>query len=167
MISAKRSPMTEPPVVDASPLVILARAGHLDLLQAISERVIVPAAVANEVMAHSDEAARAIRSFPWLEPMPATPVSATIAAWDLGPGESSVLAWASTHPGSRAVIDDRAARTCAKVLNLPLIGTLGLALRAKARGEIPSARPLVEDLRHAGLYLSDALTAEALALVDE
>lgn len=57
--------------------------------------------------------------------------------------------------------------SCARVLRLPVIGTLGLVLRAKARGRIPVARPVVEDLRRAGLYLSDALIREALALVAE
>jgi predicted nucleic acid-binding protein len=65
------------------------------------------------------------------------------------------------------VIDDYAARTCAEVLGVPVIGTLGLALRAKTRGRVAAARPLVEDLRRAGLYLSDRLINDALSLVGE
>ncbi len=52
--------MPEPAVVDASPLVVLARAGRLDLLRLLGERVLVPETVAVEVRAHSDEAARAL-----------------------------------------------------------------------------------------------------------
>jgi predicted nucleic acid-binding protein len=46
-------------------------------------------------------------------------------------------------------------------------GTLGLALLAKRRGWVPAARPVIEELRRNGLYLSDDLVARALALVDE
>jgi predicted nucleic acid-binding protein len=38
---------------------------------------------------------------------------------------------------------------------------------AKPRGEIPAARPVIERLRLAGMYLSAPVIARALALVDE
>lgn len=159
--------MPEPPVVNASPLIVLARAGRLELLLTLGERVFVPAAVAEEISAHSDEAARALSSCAWLVRAPAEPISEVVMAWDLGMGESAVLSWAVSRPGTLAVLDDYAARTCAEVLGVPVVGTLGLALRAKARGGVVSARPLVEDLRSAGLYLSDAVVRAALALVGE
>ena len=108
-----------------------------------------------------------LQSHAWLQRVPAVPVPSSITSWDLGAGESAVLAWAVAHPGTLVVLDDYAARTCAEVLGLPLIGTLGLALRARVNGEIPAARPLVEELRHAGLYLSDQLIRDALSLVGE
>jgi predicted nucleic acid-binding protein len=46
-------------------------------------------------------------------------------------------------------------------------GTLGLILTAKRRGRIPQARPLLERLRQAGMYLSDRIMDQALALVGE
>lgn len=156
--------MAEPAVVDASPLIILARAGRLDLLQLAAERIVLPSSVVAEVGAHSDEASRALAETAWLERVPDVPISPAIAAWDLGSGESAVLSWAAAHPGSLAVIDDYAARTCAEAMRVPVVGSLGLALRAKAKGLVPSARSLVEELRRAGLYVSDALIRDALAL---
>lgn len=44
---------------------------------------------------------------------------------------------------------------------------LGLVLIAKQRGEIDSARQLLERLRQAGMYLSDSVMNRALALVEE
>ena len=139
----------------------------MELLQVLGDRVIVPGPVAEEVAAHSDEAARALEKHAWLERSSAEPVVAEVAAWDLGAGESAVIAWAVTHPGSIAVIDDYAARTCAAVLGVSVVGTLARALRAKISGRIPVARPLVDDFRRAGLYLSDLLIREALAIVGE
>jgi len=54
-----------------------------------------------------------------------------------------------------------------RCLGVRVVGTLGLALRAKARGTVAAARPLVEELRGAGLYLSNDLIRDALRLVGE
>lgn len=159
--------MAEPAVVNASPLVVLARAGRLDLLRLLGERVIVPEAVAAEVKAHSDEAARALDDESWFEVVPSCAIPESVTGWDLGGGESAVLAWAVAHPGTVAVIDDYAARKCADVLGVPIKGTLGLALLAKQRGWITEARPLVDELCNAGLYLSASVLRDALSLVGE
>jgi len=159
--------MPERPVVNASPLVVLARAGRLDLLRLLGSRVVVPSPVAREVRAHSDETARALEEEAWIEEEPAAPVAERVAAWDLGLGESAVLSWAIAHPGTLAVIDDYAARKCAEVVGVAVKGTLGVVLLAKSSGRIPAARPVIDELRRAGLYLSDHLVAGALALVGE
>lgn len=78
-----------------------------------------------------------------------------------------MLAWAHSHPGTEAIVDDLAARRCAASLGIPVRGTLGLVLMAKRRGIIPAARPIVEQLRQAGMYLSDRVIQQALILVEE
>lgn len=90
-----------------------------------------------------------------------------IQSWGLGPGESAVLTWAHAHVGSDAIIDDLAGRRCAAAFNIPVRGTLGLVLVAKQRGRISSARPVLEQLRQSGMYLSDAVMSHALALIGE
>ncbi len=87
--------------------------------------------------------------------------------WDLGPGESSVVAWALARPGSVVIIDDLQARRCALTLRLPLVGTLAMVLLAKRTGAIDRARPAVETLVAHGMYLSPHIVAAALALVGE
>ncbi len=161
--------MAEPAVVNASPLIFLSRAGLLDLLQLISSEIVVPEIVASEIeiRGKSDPTAQAIANTAWLLVSQTPPVPAQIQAWGLGPGETSVLAWAHAHPGSEAIIDDLAARRCAAAFNIPVRGTLGLALIAKQRGRIPSARRVLEQLRQGGMYLSDHVMNEALALVEE
>jgi predicted nucleic acid-binding protein len=154
--------------VNASPLILLARGGLIQLLHLAAPEVVVPLAVAEEVRRRgaSDPTVRALAENPWLV-VSEIAVPPLIQAWDLGPGESSVLAYAHAHPETLAVLDDLAARRCAVTLGIPVRGTLGLVILAKKRGEIRAARPLLEALRRGGLYLSDAVLNAALALVDE
>ena len=159
--------MADAAVVNASPLLVLSRSKRLPLLKLLGDHLVVPNAVAAELRAHSDEAARAMEEAWWLTIQAPEPMAEVLRAWDLGAGESAVLSWAMIRPGTLAVLDDFAARKCATALGIPVVGTLGVALLAKKRGVVQDARPLVEDLRRAGLYLSDAVIREALALVGE
>lgn len=161
--------MAEPAVANASPIIFLAQGGHLDLLQLTADRILVPTPVALEIRRRGSEdvTARALDATSWLEIVDPPPVPSVIHTWDLGPGESAVLAWARAHPGCEAIIDDLAARRCAATLGVPVRGTLGLVLLAKNRGRIPLARPVLEALRQAGMYLSDRVVDDALALVGE
>jgi predicted nucleic acid-binding protein len=103
----------------------------------------------------------------WVSIVPDPPVPANIQAWDLGRGESAVLAWALDHPGTEAIVDDLAARRCAAAIGVQVRGALGLLLTAKRRGIVPAARPILERMRQAGMYLSDKVMNDALALVGE
>ncbi|HEY2739967.1 MAG TPA: DUF3368 domain-containing protein [Thermoanaerobaculia bacterium] len=123
--------------------------------------------MSHEVRAHSDEAARALDTIPWLQMVPDAELSPLVRGWDLGAGESAVLEWAQANRPARAIIDDYAARKLASVLAVQVTGTLGLALLARQQGLVPLARPLVEELARAGLYLSESIVEHALRLVGE
>ena len=78
-----------------------------------------------------------------------------------------MLALACEHPGTETIIDDLAGRKCAASLNIPVRGTLGIVLVAKKRGLIAKARPVIEDMMSAGLYLSRKVVDKALQKVGE
>jgi predicted nucleic acid-binding protein len=161
--------MIEMCVVNASPLIFLSRAGHLELLRASAEHVRVPQPVADELRARgaNDVTANELNSRRWLEITEPPPIPPGIMQWGLGSGESAVLAECLRLPGSYAVIDDLAARKCAAALGIPVIGTLGMVLRARKQDVIPAARPVMEDLLRGGMFLSKPLLDGALALVGE
>lgn len=161
--------MAERPAINASPLILLTKAGLLDLLQLLSQEVVVPAAVAMEIQQYGvrDLTAQAIAQTKWLVVVETPPVPELIQSWDLGPGESAVLTWGYVHPNTEVIVDDLAARRCAVALGIPVRGTLGLVLTAKQRGIIPAARPILEQLRDSGMYLSERVMNQALALVGE
>ena len=161
--------MAEVCVVNASPLIFLSRGGHLPLLRSFAAEVWVPRIVAEElrVRGADDVTVRQLASYPWLAIRETADISPTIMQWGLGPGESAVLNDSMMLPGCHAVIDDLAGRKCAASLGIPVIGTLGIVLRARRQGIIPAARPVVEDLLRGGMFLSRSLLDRALSFVGE
>ena len=88
--------------------------------------------------------------------------SAEILAWDLGQGETAVLSYALAHRKWIAVLDDGAARRCARSLSLNITGTLAVVILAKQYGLIDSAAQVLYDLRGADFRLDDVIIREAL-----
>ncbi len=156
-------------IVNASPLIFFGAAGRLELLRREGGRVIAPQPVVAEVEAKGphDPVAAALAAAPWIERAPVVATPESVLVWDLGPGESSVLALALASPGAAVVVDDLAARRCARSLGLPLRGTLGIVLDARRAGRIGSARAVLTEMRARGMYLSDAVLDRALAEVGE
>lgn len=162
--------MSETLVVNASPLIFLSCVDGIRWLTGLTHNPItVPEAVVQEIEAGNEGTilGSTLRADTDILIAPTLELSSFIVAWDLGAGESQVLAYGQTNPGSRAVLDDKAARDCARCLNIPVIGTLGIVLAAKRRGWIPAAKPVVDRLLAHKLYLSPDLIKAALAEVDE
>ena len=156
-------------VVNASPLILLAKVGHLALLPKLTDQLVVPAGVVDEIQAGpvSDPAQAWLRGEGARWVLPDLPPAPSVAAWDLGVGETAVLSWARQHQGFEAILDDRAARKCAAVEGIPTRGTLGVILAAKVRGLIPSARAVCDSVVQAGLRIHPAVVRDALKLVGE
>jgi predicted nucleic acid-binding protein len=156
-------------VVNASPLILLARIERLDLLASLAKSLVVPEAVIQEIQAgsHRDGTADKVKDFSSILQVDDRPVPDRIRFWNLGAGESQVLAHGLERSGAEVVLDDLAARRCARSLGLSMIGTLGIVVLCRHRGVISAARPIIETLREAGLRLKTALMDEALAKVGE
>ena len=152
-------------VVNASPLILLGKAGQLGLLSALADQIVVPKAVVEEIGPKTDGKAllQAIAEDPPYTVVDNAVATLQILSWDLGAGETQVIANAQTHGAERVVIDDLEARRCAKVMGLKVIGTLGIVGRAKATGLIDQAQPVVRRLRETGLYVSDEVVRRLLS----
>jgi predicted nucleic acid-binding protein len=156
-------------VVNASPLIFLGNAGRLDLLRVIGpSRVLVPQSVFDEVTKteHADCAAGAVVKADWIERQESASLPNAVLEWDLGPGESDVIAACLRISGLVPVIDDLAARKCALALGLQPIGTLGVVVAAHRRGHLDDLRQTVLELRTSGMWLSDDVIERVLRLAD-
>jgi predicted nucleic acid-binding protein len=143
------------------PRQLFALPGRVRLLFELPGEVLFPKAVADEIAAGPDDLARQAllaKSFSSIE-VQALP---EILAWDLGSGETAVLSYALINQGWIAVIDDRAARKCARSFSIPYKGTLAIILQAKKMGIIDSAAEAVVSLKTAGLRLDDETIKVAL-----
>lgn len=151
-----------PAVVNASPLIVLARSGLLDVLPRVFSSVAVPRAVRAEIMAGpADDPAKGLLAVcAWLRDANVTPALSPLALWQLGAGEAEVLEFARLNPSHVAVLDDRAARRAAAALGVPVCGTLGVLALARRAGAIPSFTDAAKAVRKAGLYIDDAVVEE-------
>jgi uncharacterized protein len=77
------------------------------------------------------------------------------------------LALALEMKADLILLDDRAARRLAVALHVPLIGTLGLILRAKHAGLIPAVRPRMEALRGLPFHIATNLYDSVLSAAGE
>lgn len=146
-------------VANASPLIILFKGGLADLLPKLFSEIAVPNGVCDEIIAGgaADSAATALPETRWIHRVKVSAVAPEILIWNLGLGESEVLSIALADESYVAMIDDRAARSCARTLGIQTVGTGGALVLARRRGIIPSVSIALQQLLDAGLWLSDEI----------
>lgn len=143
-------------VADASAVIALNQIGLLHRVSPLFSECIVPEAVASEV-------ARSVSLPSWISPRSLSqPIDSRIVDASLDPGESEVLALALELGGRSVLIDEQRARRVARDLGLPVVGTVGLIVRAKHDGIVASVRPSIEALLRSGFFLSASVIQQSL-----
>lgn len=147
-------------MVNASPLIALLRIGQEGLLPGLFSEVSVPLAAYREIRhgAAKDPNVARLATLQWLRRVSVAAIPDSVLGWALGPGESEVLAYAATA-GRQAVLDDLAARRCARFLGVRVIGTGRVLVLARRLGLIASITDPIERLQQAGFRMSDRLIA--------
>lgn len=156
-------------VVNASPLILLGKIQKTDLLAELGGLVMVPEAVVEEVTAKDDGRfiLKLLEEDQRFLIHKNVEVPNYLLAWDLGVGETQVIALGLQIEATRVVLDDLEARKCAKAFDLNVIGTLGLVARAKHLGVINQVKPVIEHLASSGMYISPVLMNSILAELGE
>jgi len=160
-------------VVNASPLILLGKIRQLAFLHEGGREVIVPTAVFEEV-----EDPNRPGDLPGWNPsgrpigrVDNVPVPPEVLRFALDPGESMVLAVALARQAVgddvEVVLDEKKGRNAARSLDLPLVGTAGLLLRAKSDGRIASVAPWLDELEQQGMHLDQNLRRSILILAEE
>lgn len=161
--------MNEYWVLDASPIILLGKADLLKTVSPLAKVWIIPGGVIRKV-----EAKRPVESYlseisysSEVVQENVSQIHPSIAAWDLGRGESEVLTLALEKPGTGVVLDDLQARKCAALLDISLIGSLGLILLAKRKGLLNLAKPEIERLKAVGLHIDSVMLTRILTRIGE
>lgn len=141
-------------ISDTSCLIILTNIGELELLHKLYGSVITTVDIASEFGEPLPQ---------WIEIMEvADRYRQQLLEMQIDKGESSAIALALELPNSTVILDDYKARKIAEQLGLTYTGTIGVLIKAKLRGIIPSIKPLLEKIKQTNFRLS--LELEALAL---
>lgn len=146
-------------ISNTGPIIAFAKIKRIDLLTSLFSEIQITRAVAEE-LANTPQLlpGSEILKMPGFRIVdPAGPIDPLLeAALDLG--EASVIHHGLKIRSADLLLDEKKARHLAdSVYNLNVIGTGGLLLRAKKRGLIPHVKPLLNQIRANGYFLSDQL----------
>lgn len=161
-------------ISNASPLIHLAKVGHLSLLRAFHQQVWVPPAVWREVVERGQghpETPLVVQAFQegWLQQKVVQDERlASLLRIHLDEGEAEAIALALQTQAEVVLLDDSEARRVARQLNLRVTGVVGILIRAKREGKIASLRVERERLRtEAHFWVADHVIQSALHTVGE
>lgn len=149
-------------VSDASPLNVLVRIGHVEVLAALFGTVIIPPAVASE-LSHAGTPT-VIRNWiaarpEWLEIRAPATIDATLQIDD--PGEVEAISLALELKADFMLVDDRKARRAARERGIPITGAVGVLELASARALL-SLKDAFERVRATDFKVAERILREAL-----
>ena len=96
-----------------------------------------------------------------------TEVPQIISNWNLGKGETQVISFSYQHDRIPIIIDDKAAKKCANLFNIKVVGTIAVLIRAKQMNLVNEIQPLLYDLKANGFRISNHIIATALEIAGE
>ncbi len=141
-------------IADTSCFILLANIGELELLHKAYGQITTTTEVAKEFGDSLPE---------WVEfQSPQDKYRQQILELQLDKREASAIALALEITGSTIVLDDYKARRIAEKLGLDITGTLGVIIKAKQQGLIPTIKPYIEKLKTVDFRLSIELEKEVL-----
>lgn len=163
-------------VADATPLLHLARAGHLDLLPKLYTRVVVPTSVLVEAVGQGEprSEAQVLReaSQTWLEVRPLSARERRTSesfrrGAPVGRGEADAIALAESLR-TPVLMDDRVAVDLARMRGVETRWTTSVVLEAHQRRILnrEAARRALEDLVASGLWIRQDVLLRILAVLD-
>ena len=155
-------------VSNSSIIIALARICHLDLMEKLFKKVIVPEAVWKELTVEGKPGREKIlrAGFIHVEKTGNKRLVAFLEEFvDRGEAEAIVLALELN--ADLLLVDDRDARSLAKKLGLKVMGTLGVIALAKYRGLAPKAKPIINQLIESGFWISRRILEEFLKELNE
>jgi predicted nucleic acid-binding protein len=150
--------MSQVIISDTSCLILFEKIGRIELLKATFGGVVVTEQVAEEFGALPA----------WIEVKSLkTKQLYNELRLELGSGEASSIAFAKEVEDSLLIIDERKGRKKAEELGLSIIGTLGVLLKAKQNGVIPSLLQIIQEIDKTDFRISESIKLKLLGEAGE
>lgn len=157
-------------IADSTPLIALAGIQRVEILKSLYGRILIPAAVYQEVVLQgrgrpgAEEVLRAV----WIETRAASsPAQAHLLPGSLGAGEGEAIMLAQEVSADLVIMDELAGRRELAQRALPMIGTIGVLQQAKLQGIIPTLKPEMDALFRHGFFISQRVYETSLRQVGE
>lgn len=157
-----------PVVSNTSPVLNLAIIGRLSLLQQQFGEIWLPPVVISELRIDEDlpgvQAVREALATGWMHIQAVEDMGLVeVLRRDLDGGEAEAIALAIQLKAERILLDEKEGRRIAKTLGLRSTGVLGVLLRAKQEGYVPSIRETIQQLQiEAGFRIGTELLTDIL-----
>jgi len=141
-------------ISDTSCFIILANISELELLHKVYGQIVTTVDIATEYGEVLPE---------WVEVVTVKDkYRQQLLEMQIDKGESSAIALALETPDSTIILDDYKARKIANQLGLIFTGTIGVIIKAKLNGIIPSIKPLLEKIKQTDFRISAEIELQAL-----
>ncbi|MEM9120418.1 MAG: DUF3368 domain-containing protein [Cyanobacteria bacterium P01_F01_bin.56] len=157
-------------ISNATPLIAFARIEQISLLQKVVGELVIPVAVEQEITAYqsSQRGSVDLGKLSWIQVRSLrSDQQVRLLLPTLDRGEAEVIALALEVNADRILMDELTGRKVAESLNLKIVGSVGILIRAKQLAYIPAIQPYLQQMRQAGIYFSDRFVNAVLHQVNE
>jgi uncharacterized protein len=148
-------------VSNTSPILCLAITNHIDILEKLYPRIIIPTAVYEELtrIISKHQQLQFVKEYSWIEKwdIKDQPFAKSLML-ELDEGEAEAIALSLEIKADLLLIDEKIGRRAASHFNLKYIGLLGVLLDAKRKGHVVSVKSTLDDvISEAGFWISKQL----------
>lgn len=141
-------------ISDTSCLIILTKIGELELLRTLYKTVTITEEIVEEYGENLPD---------WIRVQQVKDhYSQQLLEMHIGKGEASAIALALESDDPVLILDDWKARKVAERLGIRVTGTLGVIIKAKKSGIIPSIKPSLKKIRETDFRISEELEKAVL-----
>jgi predicted nucleic acid-binding protein len=144
-------------IADTTCFILLENIGEFNLLRSLFTKIITTTTIAEEFGSPLPE---------WTEIRKPKNISFQNSL-DIDAGEASAITLALESQNALLILDDNKGRKTAERLNLLYTGTLGIILKAKNVGIIPSVKPIIQKIQGTNFRFSQKVLEEIYALANE
>ncbi|MFY9309706.1 MAG: DUF3368 domain-containing protein [Bacteroidia bacterium] len=146
-------------ISDTSCFIILSKIGELEILQKLYGHILTTSDIAEEF-------GEALPDWVKIENVNDKSYQ-RILELQIDKGESSAIALALEIKNSTLILDDIKARKVAQGLGLTFTGTIGILIKAKLSGLIPSIKPCLEKMKQTNFRIASEIELQALKEAQE
>ncbi len=160
--------MKEVIVSDATSVIAFSRINRLELLQRIVGEIIIPEEVSKELFEYKKSDVKIIKSCKWIRVEKVKSRNdVELLMPTLDRGEAEVIILSKELKADLVIIDELSARKVAMMLDLPLIGTVGLLIAAREKGLIEKVKPLWNEMIAQGIRYGEEFYRKVLQEIGE